>query len=113
MTPTALAAGQVTYQTPAVRGITQTAATLLGAVDPQYDETSYRFEYGRSTAYPLATPWVQLPAPVQAQPVTAALMRLYAGSLYHFRLVAKNSSGTTLGDDRTFKTKPKPKKKKP
>ena len=111
VTPGPVQVPQVTYPAPRAQGVTQTAAKIYGAVDPQYDETSYRFEYGRALPYRLATPWSELPPPMQAQTVTASLTRLYANSTYHFRVVAKNAAGTAFGDDVTFKTKPKPKPK--
>ena len=46
------------------------------------------------------------------QTVSATLRNLVAGTVYHYRVVAKNTLGTTSGDDRTFKTKPKTKPKK-
>jgi hypothetical protein len=112
VTPAALAPAKVAYPLPAVRSVTKTGARLLGSVDPQYDETSYRFEYGKTTSYGHMTPQVQLPAPVQPQGVSAVIAGLAPGTTYHFRLDATNSSGTATGDDRTFKTKPKPKPKK-
>ena len=103
----------MTYPAPRVRTITKTSATVLGSVDPEYDETTYRFEYGKSaTPYRFVTPWTALPMPLQPQTVSASLRGLAAGTTYHYRLVAKNSLGTTSGADRTFKTKPKPKPKK-
>ena len=48
------------------RTITKTSATILGSVDPQSDETTYRFEYGKTaTPYRFATPWTALPPPLQ------------------------------------------------
>jgi hypothetical protein len=112
VTPAAVQLPAVTYPAPTVRNITKTSATILGSVDPESDETSYRFEYGKTaTPYRFATPWTALPPPLQPQTVTAALRNLVAGTTYHYRLVAKNSLGTTSGADRTFKTKPKPKPK--
>src|SRR4051812_3257406 len=113
VTPEAVQLAVVTYPAPRVRSITKTSATVLGSVDPEYDETTYRFEYGKSaTPYRFVTPWTALPTPLQAQTVGATIRGLAAGTTYHYRLVAKNSLGTTSGADRTFKTKPKPKPKK-
>jgi hypothetical protein len=111
VTPNTVELPALTYPVPRARDVTRTTATILGSVDPRFDETSYRFEYGRTTAYLLKTAWTQLPPPMQPQTVSATLGRLYAGTTYHFRIVAKNTAGTALGDDRTFKTKPKPKPK--
>ena len=112
VTPAAVQLPAVTYPAPTVRNITKTSATIVGSVDPESDETTYRFEYGKTaTPYRFATPWTALPPPLQPLTVTATLRNLVAGTTYHYRLVAKNSLGPTSGADRTFKTKPKPKPK--
>jgi hypothetical protein len=94
--------------TGASSGVTQTAATLAGTVDPNGTAASYVFEYGPTTAYGSSTPAVdagQGPGTVNAG---ATLAGLTPGTQYHYRLVATNAGGSTAGDDRTFLTSSAP-----
>ncbi len=45
-----------TVSTGSARSVKAEAATLSGSVNPQGQQTTYRFEYGTSTRYGLATP---------------------------------------------------------
>jgi hypothetical protein len=86
--------------------LTETTATLSGAVNPDDATlTSCDFEYGPSEAYghsaPCATP---LPAGGATQGVSAMPSGLVAGTTYHYRLVASSASGASVGLDATFKT---------
>ena len=79
------------------------SATLNGLVDPHGLTTSVHFQYGTTTSYGLTT------APQSRSGNTylnigAAISSLAANTTYHFRIVASNSSGTTMGSDKTFTT---------
>ena len=87
-----------------VSGLTTTAATLLGTVTPNLRTTSYRFEYGPTTAYGNLTPEESLPAGAAAESVSAALSGLTPGATYHYRLLATNAEGASTGSDATFTT---------
>ena len=50
------------------------------------------------------TPAQPVGADAVAHPVSASLTGLVPGALYHVRLVATNSAGTTFGPDQTFTT---------
>ena len=80
------------------------SATLNGTVNPVNAQTTYWFEYGTSTLYGSSTPSVILAAGAAAEPVTSLLTGLVAGTTYHFRVVAQNSTGTRRGSDSTFTT---------
>jgi plastocyanin len=84
--------------------VSETEATLNGTVNPSEQETSYFFEYGTTTGYGQKT--TEASAGSGASPVdkSAAVSGLTASTTYHFRLIAKNASGTTFGSDRTFTT---------
>ncbi|HEX8205812.1 MAG TPA: DPP IV N-terminal domain-containing protein [Solirubrobacteraceae bacterium] len=87
-------------------GVTQTAATLNGVVNPatRAFDTTYRFEYGPTTEYGSATDEVTLDGTTDDQAVSAALQGLQPGTTLHYRLVATNGRGTTAGEDRTLTT---------
>jgi hypothetical protein len=52
------------------------------------------------------------PTPPNVSKPTATIRRLISGTTYHYRLVAFNTTGTSLGADRTLRTKATPKLKK-
>ena len=81
----------------------QSGATVTGTVDTGGAKTTYYFEFGVSARYGLRTASRTLLGG-NAQPVSVALHGLAAGQLYHYRLVASNSSGTSRGADGTFST---------
>ncbi|MGN6869513.1 MAG: beta strand repeat-containing protein [Solirubrobacteraceae bacterium] len=89
-------------------------ATVGGSVNPEGLATTAYFQYGLDPSfrgpgastdlYDQSTAPQQLAAGSTAQPVSAALTGLVPGALYHVRLVAANSAGTTFGPDQTFTT---------
>jgi streptogramin lyase len=101
--------GRVTLDPPGVTtgaatGITTTAATLTGSVDPNAAATSYHFEYGLTTAYGSSTTVQDGGSGDEPVAVSAALSGLRPDTTYHFRLVATSPIGTTFGADATFTT---------
>jgi hypothetical protein len=78
-------------------------AKLLGRVNAQGSVTSYRFEFGPSTAYGHSTPAGTIVGSTD-EPVSAVLGSLVPNTAYHFRLAATNAGGTTYGADQTFTT---------
>jgi hypothetical protein len=104
----ALAIGPPAAVTGAAHDVTTRSATVTGTVDPNASATTYHFEYGTTTAYGLQSPDRSAgsgDAPVSVQ---AALSGLTSDTLYHYRLVASNTSGTSPGADRSFRTPPPP-----
>ena len=93
--------------TGAASGIKQTAATLQGSVNPRGLATTYRFDYGKTTAYGVSTPVASAGSGTTAKSVSAQITGLAPGTTYHFRLEATNSAGTTLGKDAHFRTLPR------
>jgi hypothetical protein len=78
-------------------------ATLNGSLDPDGLNTEYRFEYGISTIYTQKTARIPTGAVSGLMQVTPSVLTgLQPGRTYHYRLVAKNSLGTTRAADRTF-----------
>jgi len=85
--------------------VTDTSATLVGAVDTEIGPVSYQFEFGKTTSYGNKTPDPAVQLDDLSQPVTAAVDNLTPGSVYHYRLVATNSAGrSSHSDDREFTT---------
>ena len=93
-----------TVSTGAASGISAKAATLNGTVDPNGASTIYWFEYGTNTSYGLQTGTRDAGSGSSSRSVSAGISGLVAGNIYHFRLVAQNSAGTTDGADQTFTT---------
>jgi hypothetical protein len=79
------------------------SAALNGSLDPHGLPTSIHFEYGTTTSYGLTTP-MQSRTGNTYRTVSANVSGLLASHVYHFRIVATNSAGTTYGSDRTFTT---------
>jgi DNA-binding beta-propeller fold protein YncE len=92
----------------ATSGITHEAATIKAQVNPDQFATKYHFEYGESTAYGTEVPLGGEGIPSGEAPVakSAALTSLKPGVTYHFRVIASNEAGTTIGPDQSFTTIP-------
>jgi hypothetical protein len=102
-------------------GIRGHSAILFGVAGPNVaggDPTQYFFEWGTTEAYGNQTPpgtigscpaGITPPSPYcdtpKTQKVSAEITGLAVCTTYHFRLVASNPDGTTMGDDKTFMTK--------
>lgn len=84
--------------------VTMTAATVHGSVNPHGLSTTYHFEYGLTTAYGKSTSSQSAGSGQSAQSVSARITGLKPHTTYHYRIVATNSSGTSVGADRTFTT---------
>ena len=90
------------------------AAGVSGSINPESLATTAFFEYGldpayrgpgaSTTLYDQSTPAQQIGSDTANHTVSASLSGLVPGALYHVRLVATNSVGTTLGPDQTFTT---------
>jgi sugar lactone lactonase YvrE len=90
--------------TGAATHVTRQEATLNATVNPESLETTYQFEYGLTEAYGTKVPTteVSLGAGGANVSVHQQLSGLELEKAYHYRVVAKNSNGTTVGEDRTF-----------
>src|SRR3954447_20941111 len=87
--------------------ITQTSAKLNGTVKPNNEATTYHFEFGTTTAYGTNTAEAGPIAPGSGNTsVSADAGSLAPGTVYHYRLVATNASGSIPGKDKTFTTRP-------
>jgi hypothetical protein len=83
-------------------------AKLGALVNPGGIQTSYRFEYGTTTAYGSSTPFPEgsVGEGVQSHAVWASASGLAPGRTYHYRVVASNelAPGGIAGPDQTFTT---------
>lgn len=87
-----------------VSAVGTTSATFNGSVDPQGLETSYVFQYGTTTAYGGETARQSAGAGRGLVPVSAGASGLAEGTTYHYRLVATNAAGSSVGPDQTLTT---------
>ncbi len=104
VTGAAFAASPPSVATGSPSSVSTTAARLNGAVDPHGDATTYYFDFGTTTGYGTRTATRNAGAGEKAVAVSMAISGLATSTTYHYRLVASNSTGTTLGADRTLTT---------
>jgi hypothetical protein len=79
------------------------SARLNGLLDPHGLTTTVHFQYGTTPSYGLTTA-PQSQTGNTYRNISANVSSLTASTAYHFRIVASNSAGTSLGGDRTFTT---------
>jgi hypothetical protein len=96
----------VTYPPPT--GITQTEVTIHAQINPEKLETTYRFQYGETSAYGQEAPIGGETIGTGQTPVerSATLKELKVGAIYHYRVLAENTAGITEGPDQTVQTVP-------
>lgn len=94
--------------TGAAQSVDRTAATLTATVDPNGAATTYRFEYGTSTAYGLVTAEATVPEGDAPVAVSARVTGLTEHTTYHYRVTATNAAGVVNGVDRTLRTDASP-----
>jgi hypothetical protein len=80
------------------------SADLAAQIDPNGYDTTYRFEYGTTSAYGSSQPVPDgdLGAGSSGVPVTVHLTGLSANTTYHWRVVATSANGTAATGDQTF-----------
>ncbi len=93
-----------TVITGSASAITASSATLTGTVNPNGQETTYHFDYGKTTTYGSRTTGASAGSATTAGSVSAKLSGLARKTVYHYRLVASNPSGPAMGADATFTT---------
>src|SRR4051794_35680993 len=104
-----LASGALAATSPAVvtknaSHIAQTSAVLNGTVNPNGSGTTYFFQWGLDPNYGVNSQSLSVGGGTKTVAVHTTAGGLIPGTVYHYRLVASNRFGTTLGTDRTFKT---------
>jgi hypothetical protein len=79
-------------------------AFVGGRVQPGGIETTYYIEYGPTEAYGSRTEEASAGSGDVFEGVGVHLTGLVPGTVYHFRIVASNTHGTTMGEDSEFET---------
>jgi hypothetical protein len=102
----------------ATSGITTAGASFRATVTPNGLPTSVHFEYGLDAkysspgssgpVYDSSTAPQQLTADLASHTVSATVGALLPNALYHVRIVASNSGGSTTGADQAFTTQADP-----
>jgi hypothetical protein len=85
-------------------GLTGGGATLNASVNPGGEPTAYYFQFGTITNYGSITSTNDLPAGTNLVTGSDSISGLLPGTLYHYKVVATNSTGTGSGADATFTT---------
>jgi hypothetical protein len=86
-------------------GVGTTTATFNGTITANNSSSTVSFDYGLTIAY--GTTVAGTPSPVNGMVPTAVLYNasgLAINTLYHFRVCATNSAGSSCGSDQTFTT---------
>jgi hypothetical protein len=100
----AQAAGAPKVSTGGSKHVAYSTATVAGSVNPESSATSYYFQYGPTKAYGGQSAIASAGAGDKAVSVATDLGGLQPLTVYHYRLVAVNAAGTTMGTDHTFQT---------
>jgi len=87
-----------------VSSITQISAILSVTINPNGSATNLWFEWGTTTAYGNSTTQTSTGSGFDNVPGNAVITGLLPDTVYHYRMVAENSGGTTLGTDNSFRT---------
>jgi hypothetical protein len=101
---TAAAASLPTVSTGAAREVSYGSAVLTGSVKPNGADASYYFQYGVTKAYGGQTAIADAGAGVHTVSVRLPVTGLQPLTVYHYRLVAVNSAGASIGRDATLLT---------
>jgi hypothetical protein len=107
---TFLTPAPVTVSEESIFDVSSSGVRVVADIDPGGSNTTFRFEYGLTTAYGQSapTPEGDLGNAVGAQSATTEIQGLQPGTTYHVRVAATNQLGTVYGQDLTFTTQPVP-----
>ncbi len=111
LAPVAVAAGPPSVSTTTdATGVTQTAATIHGTVNPNGSEVSdCHVDYGTTTGYGQRAACDVAPGSGTAEvAVAATITNLTPSTRYHFRVVAGNGAGAGEGSDSFLDTQDPP-----
>ena len=106
--PAAANAASPSVTTGGASSVNRTSAVLNATINPQGQRTVYFFQYGLTTGYGAQTATKSAGSGTTAVGVKTGVNQLTSGTVYHYRVVATNSQGTSIGKDRQFKTTGQP-----
>ncbi len=101
-----------TVMNESVAGVTAVSADLRAQLNPNFADTTYQFQYGTTTAYGGLAPTAAVDVGSEGglagpQSVSVHIQGLQPDTVYHYRVLARDSLGkTTEGADATFTTQP-------
>ncbi len=84
--------------------VTMTSATLHGVVNPNAEDTTYYFEYGKDTNFDNKTPPVFEESGSDDISVYVNISGLEKDTTYRYRLVASHETGSNYGEHKSFRT---------
>lgn len=92
-------------QTGSAFNITTTTATISGNVNPNGLSTTYCFQWGITTSYG-SSACADVGDGTTSKYKSKVIDNLLPATTYHYQIVAVNTKGTSLGEDKTFTTDP-------
>jgi hypothetical protein len=104
VTPPTPAAHAPSVSTSSVSSVTYSSAVLIGYVIASGQDTTYYFQYGTTPGYGVTTSLGPAGNGTTTIKVSQYITGLLPGTVYHYRVVAANATGTTPGKDRSFTT---------
>jgi hypothetical protein len=104
MCSAAAAASLPTVSTGGAREVSYGSAVLTGLVNPRGSDASYYFQYGVTRSYGGQTAIADAGAGIHTVSVRLPVTGLQPLTLYHYRLVAVNPAGASIGADATLLT---------
>jgi hypothetical protein len=106
--PAAASAARPAVTTGGAASVGQSTATLNGRVDANGKATTYFFQVGTTRLYGAQTADASAGAAGRPVAVSAPVSGLAPATVYHYRIIARNADGQTIGRDRTFRTRVQP-----
>ena len=100
----AVAAGLPAATTRGAQSVSYGSAVLSGTLNPKGSDTSYYFQYGITRSYGAQTAIADAGAGSRALNVSLPISGLQPITVYHYRLVAVNAAGASIGSDHTLLT---------
>ena len=104
LTAAALAASSPSVTTRRASSISSSSATLNGTLNPNGKRARFVFDLGLTKSYGITVVSRRSVGGSKPVAVKATVHRLLPGTVYHYRLAATNSAGSSVGSDRTFRT---------
>lgn len=101
---TALGAGSPAIAKETATQVNTSSAVLRASINPGGSGTNYYFQWGLTAGYGANGPVRFAGTGTKSVTATTTASSLLPGTVYHFRVVAANSFGQTVGSDHTFRT---------